>query len=126
MTNQSRLKMLGIGLMLVGLVAFLLPLLRFLPLGYPIIFMLGGWFLPIIGLGCYAQAKERSVFWAAMAVVPFLGPILALVAIGIDDVLAKRAAPRLVRRVVKVGFALAGPAENFSKTTTFISTPVSS
>ena len=69
-----------------------------------------GWLLPIIGLGCYAWAKKRSVFCAAMAVVPILGPILALTAIGIDDGLAKRAAPRWVRRVVRVGFALSVPA----------------
>ncbi len=126
MTNTSRLTIRSIGLVLVGLGSFILAL-GFIPRGGATGQMvLAGWLLPIIGLGCYARAKERSVFWAAMGVVPILGPILALAAIGIDDVLAKRAAPRWVRRVVKVGFALAGPAENFSKTTTFISTPVSS
>ncbi len=106
MTNKSRLKILGIGLVIVGLGAFLL-FVYFPPGGHPSVLMvLGGWFLPTIGLGCYARGKGYSVFWAAMGVLPFLGPILAFVAIGIDDVLAKRAAPRLVRRVVKVGFAL--------------------
>ncbi len=111
MTNKSRLKILGIGLVIVGLALYPLLALRFLPSDHPTALMvLGGWCLPIIGLGCYARAKERSLFWAAMGVLPFLGPILALVAIGIDDVLAKCAAPRLVRRVVKVGFALSVPA----------------
>ena len=111
MTNTSRLKILGIGLVLVGLGAYLLLALGFLPPGHPtVLIILGGLFLPIIGLGCYARAKERSAFWAAMGVVPILGPILALVAIGIDDGLAKRAAPRWVRRVVRVGFALSVPA----------------
>ncbi len=106
MTDKSKLKILGSRLVLVGLGACLLLALGFLPPGLPTgLILLGGWFLPIIGLGCYAQAKERSVFWAAMGVVPFLGPILALAAMGIDDVLAERAAPRWIRRVV-VGFAL--------------------
>ena len=107
MTNKSRLKILGIGLVIVGLAPYLLLALRFLPSDHlSVLMVLGGWFLPIIGLGCYARGKGYSVFWAALGVLPFLGPILAFVAIGIDDVLAKRAAPRLVRRVVKVGFAL--------------------
>jgi len=112
MTNTSRLKILGIGLVLVGLAAYLLPAIWLhLPPGRPfVLIVLGGLFLPIIGLGCYARAKERSAFWAAMGVVPILGPILAVVAIGIDDGLAKRAAPRWVRRVVRVGFALSVPA----------------
>ncbi len=107
MTNQSRLKILGIGLVIVGLGIFVLVRAFFIPHGYPTEHLvLPGWLLPIIGLGCYAKAKERSVFWAAMAVVSFLGPILALVAIGIDDVLAKRTAPPRMRRVVKAGFVL--------------------
>ncbi len=46
------------------------------------------------------------MFWATMGVVPFVGPIVALAAMGIDDVLAKRAAPRLVRQVRKIATLL--------------------
>ncbi len=107
MTHQFRLKILGIGLVLVGLGASLAAKLSFIRGGdLVILLVLGGWYLTIIGLGCYARAKERSVFWAATGVVPIFGPILALAAIGIDDVLAKRVAPHWIRRVVKVGFAL--------------------
>jgi len=110
MANQSRLKILGIGLVLVGLGSFVLSV-GFIPPGALSQWMaFGGWFLPIIGLGCYARAKQRSVFWAAMGLVLIVGPILALAAIGIDDVLAKRATPHWIRRVVNVGFALSACA----------------
>ncbi len=110
MTNTSKLKMVGIGLVIVGLGSFILAV-GFIPRGGATGQMeFAGWLLPTIGLGCYARAKERSAFWAAMGVVPILGPILAFVAIGIDDGLSKRAAPRWVRRVVRVGFALSVPA----------------
>ncbi len=110
MTNTSKLKMVGIGLVIVGLGSFILAV-GFIPrAGATGQMEFAGWLLPTIGLGCYARAKERSAFWAAMGVVPILGPILAFVAIGIDDGLSKRAAPRWVRRVVRVGFALSVPA----------------
>ncbi len=110
MANQSRLKILGIGLVLVGLGSFVLSV-GFIPPGALSVWMaFGGWFLPIIGLGCYARAKQRSVFWAAMGLVLIVGPILALAAIGIDDVLAKCATPHWIRRVVNVGFVLSACA----------------
>ncbi len=107
MTHQFRLKILGLGLVLVGLGACLLRVFRFYPQGdLGIWIVLGGWLLPIIGLGCYARAKRRSVFWAAIGVVPILGPILVLAAMGIDDAPAKHAASPLVRRVRKSAILL--------------------
>ncbi len=117
MTNQFRLKILGIGLMIAALGAFLL--LGFLPDpgvhpdASPMVLnslMFGVLVLPIIGLACYARGKGRSVFWGAMGLLPFVGPVFGLAAITVDDLLSKLSAPKLVRRLATSVVAVSGPA----------------
>ncbi len=112
MTNQFRLKILGLGLLTVALGAFVL-VTQIAPRVHPIVLnslVFGVLVLPIFGVGCYARGKGRSALWGAVGLIPFVGPVFGLAAITADDLLAKLSAPKLVRGLVTSVVALSGPA----------------
>lgn len=120
--NPRKLKVMGLGLVGLGLLLQLFYFLLFsrdpcVPSSpsnslFPLVLVVGVG-LAVIGLASYARAKGRHVAIGLLAFLPVLGPILAIVAIALSDLSLPWIIRRLIIALILVGSLAALTIPNF-------------
>ncbi len=103
--SLRRQKNLGVSLVSFGLALQLISLLLFFFPGsnaFGILSLLGGVVLVVIGLRSYVMAAQRAVPWAAVGLVPVLGPVFVFTMVTLEDALFRVSVPRTVTRTVLI------------------------
>ena len=96
--DDRKLKYWGLGLTGIGIVCeSLLTYEGSLP-------FFAGVILCAIGLGCYARFKDRSVMWGALALWPFVGPLLGLAVLAAKRRKAAPSVPAMSSAQLKWGW----------------------
>jgi len=101
--SLRRQKNLGVSLVSFGLALQLISIFFFIVSNaFGILALLGGVVLVVIGLRYYVMAAQRAVPWAAIGLVPVLGPVFVFTTVTLEDALFRVSVPKAVTRTVLI------------------------